>query len=155
MLRGFCQLGKNKCTMKPQKHFRKRTWRLFYFYIIKRIRKTELWPFLNASKSFTLLLPSSLALQSCWVTDISVCMGEVNKCIATVVAGQGNIDVTAAIITLVGCVNGNVMFDQLARSKALRNTIWTEAQTKTARESTSEQFPPKCRALLQRWAFAH
>lgn len=46
-------------------------------------------------------------------------MGEVNKCIATVVAGQGNIDVTAAIITLVGCVNGNVMFDQLVGSKAL------------------------------------
>lgn len=70
------------------------------------------------------------------------CMGEINKCIATVVAGQGNIDVTAVIITLVACVNGNVMFDQLVRSKALQNTIWTEAQTKTERESPSKQFPP-------------
>lgn len=69
--------------------------------------------------------------------------GEVNKCIATVVAGQGNIDVTAVIITLVACVNGNVMFDQLVRSRALRNTNGTEAQTKMARESTSEQFPPR------------
>lgn len=50
-------------------------------------------------------------------------MGEVNKCIGTVVAGQGNIDVTAVIITLVVCVNSNVMFDQLVRSKALQNTV--------------------------------
>lgn len=50
-------------------------------------------------------------------------MGEVNKCMAAVVAGQENIDVTAAIITLVGRVNSNVMFDQLVRSKALRNTV--------------------------------
>ncbi|KAH1185671.1 hypothetical protein KIL84_018420 [Mauremys mutica] len=35
----------------------------------------------------------------------TVCVSEVNKCIATVVAGQVNTDVTAAIITLVGSVN--------------------------------------------------
>lgn len=66
------------------------------------------------------------------------CMGEVNKCIAPVVAGQGNIDFTAVMITLVACVNGNAMFDQLIRSKALQN-----AQTKMARESPSEQFPAR------------
>lgn len=82
------------------------------------------------------------------------CMGEVNKCIAAVVAGQGNIDVTAVIITLVACVNGNVMFDQLIRSKAPWNTVWTEAQTKMSRESPSKQFPP-CTKPLQRWAFGH
>lgn len=81
------------------------------------------------------------------------CIGEVNKCIATVVAGQGNIDVTAVIITLVACVNGNVMFDQLIRSKALQNTVWAEAQNgkRIAFRTVSSTYRP----LLQSRAFAH
>lgn len=77
------------------------------------------------------------------------CIGEVNKCIATVVAGQGNIDVTAVIITLVACVNGNVMFDQLIRSKALQNTVWTEAQNgkRIAFRTVSSTYPC-CKAEL-------
>lgn len=81
------------------------------------------------------------------------CIGEVNKCIATVVAGQGNIDVTAVIITLIACVNGNVMFDQLIRSKALQNTDWTEAQN--GKRIAFRTVSSTKRPLLQSWAFGH